>query len=143
MTDNRRWICQEVVADMRRDTMAREGQPLTGPNLAVWLAEISASVAGLAKVVETLLPPDAAEVASAALTPDAPLPSDMGQDYDDRAAAERDTVDAALLDGVSDTDLFDPPDVDMSDGPYAVGDKVTVGGIEFTKIGEDPFGGAA
>lgn len=43
-----------VAESARWDTDTREGQPVTGPNLARWLAEADANTMGLARVVEAL-----------------------------------------------------------------------------------------
>ena len=45
----------EIKADCERDVSAREGKPLTGPNVAVWLGEMQALIAVLADVSLVLL----------------------------------------------------------------------------------------
>lgn len=45
----------EIRADCQRDVAKREGQPLTGPNVAEWLGEIQALIHALAGVNLRLL----------------------------------------------------------------------------------------
>lgn len=61
MTDNRRAILKMIVDDMAADTERREGLPFDGRTVAAALGEISATIAGLAEIVATLLPTEEAE----------------------------------------------------------------------------------
>lgn len=45
----------EVRADCQRDVAAREGQPLTGRNMAIWLGEMQALIDALAATNLALL----------------------------------------------------------------------------------------
>lgn len=49
------WVVQEIQRDMLIDTHRREGQPLTGHNVAVALGELSATCSALAQILETML----------------------------------------------------------------------------------------
>lgn len=43
-------VLTEIRADCERDVAKREGQPLTGPNVAEWLGEMQALISALAAV---------------------------------------------------------------------------------------------
>lgn len=56
MSDNRVWVCREIVRDMERDVAAFDGKPLTGRTVAEIHATLAAAIAALAEVVESLVP---------------------------------------------------------------------------------------
>lgn len=48
-------IIRDVKADCAADVDRREGQPLTGQNMGVWLGEMSGLIVGLANVLEVVV----------------------------------------------------------------------------------------
>jgi len=56
MAKTARQICQEIAADMQADARAFEGRPFDGRTVAEYFGHQGAAIAGLARIVETLLP---------------------------------------------------------------------------------------
>lgn len=48
-------MLKELRQDCADDATARNGQPLTGPNVAKWLGEMGAQIAALASVLIAIL----------------------------------------------------------------------------------------
>ena len=48
-------MLKTLAQDCEDDVERREGQPLTGPNVAVWLGEMDAKIQALAKVLIVML----------------------------------------------------------------------------------------
>lgn len=51
-------VCRMIRSDCEADVNEREGQPLTGPNVAKWLGEMQAQTSALASVLLTILEDD-------------------------------------------------------------------------------------
>lgn len=56
MSDNRRWVLQEIARDAEADVKRFEGAPFNGRTVAEYMGCQAAAIAALAKVVESLLP---------------------------------------------------------------------------------------